>query len=400
MTETHNQQIHYSRFIALQLFLPAIKYYIVFSIPGLEQFNNIANILLGVVFAAYFIKLVPYLIKDNLTIFFLSLFILILIYLWTIIVGRENWENLKDASIDILLVSFTLFVVSRSLTNAEYLFSLMVKYSLVVLALCVLYLFRYTELGITASDGTSYDMSASYFCLLSTSVCFAYIKEKKSIIHIIGFCVGTICILSIGSRGTIVGLLFFVFMYGFKNRTHRIKDYLIFALALLACILLVMNYQVILIKLNDFLVMKGINSRTIRKVIAGKFLTSTSNRDLIAEEILGKITQHPLGIGFMGDLTCHNILLENPLWFGWIVGFILDFTFLYIIFVIIVKVKIDSKMGIVILLIASYAIPDALLNLTIWGKDYFWVMCGLLIAQGYLPRIKKTSRRRYIKLDE
>ena len=102
----------------------------------------------------------------------------------------------------------------------------------------------------------------------------------------------------------------------------------------------------------------------------------------------------------MGDLTCHNILLENPLWFGWIVGFILDFTFLYIIFVIIVKVKIDSKMGIVILLIASYAIPDALLNLTIWGKDYFWVMCGLLIAQGYLPRIKKTSRRRYIKLDE
>jgi hypothetical protein len=89
--------------------------------------------------------------------------------------------------------------------------------------------------------------------------------------------------------------------------------------------------------------MKGINSRTIGKVIAGKFLTSTSNRDLIAGEIFGKITQYPLGIGFMGDLTCHNILLENPLWFGWILGCILDFAFLYIVFVIIVKLKTNSQ---------------------------------------------------------
>ena len=122
----------------------------------------------------------------------------------------------------------------------------------------------------------------------------------------------------------------------------------------------------------------NINSRTLQLILIGK-LGAPSNRDLIAQEIVGKIVQHPFwGIGLLGDLTSHNIILETLLFYGVPAGSAL----LTILSLVIGKSLLyrNARAIAIDFDIFSYAIPDALLNLTVWGKDMFWIYMGFSLT--------------------
>ena len=104
------------------------------------------------------------------------------------------------------------------------------------------------------------------------------------------------------------------------------------------------------------------------------------------------ISQKPFGIGFMGDLTTHNILVENLLWFGWLFGSLINIFLIYkVIRTVFIKMFKHNKLSCLILIFFSYAIPDALLNLTVWGKDMFWIYLALMCCYPIVLR----DRRRY-----
>ena len=140
----------------------------------------------------------------------------------------------------------------------------------------------------------------------------------------------------------------------------------------------------------------NINSRTLRLLLIGK-LSSLSNRDLIASEILKIISDNAaFGIGFLGDLRSHNIGLETFLFYGVVVGTTLLLLLLYIIIKSILF-KSNRTLALLIIIFFSYAIPDAFLNLTVWGKDMFWIYMGLSLStfrRSKLPNTMNSDRNK------
>lgn len=376
-------QIRYSRYIVLQLLLPAAKYYIVNSIPGLFQYNQIANVVLGIIFLAYFTTLVPNLYRNNRNVLILSTFILLCIYLFTFTIGAPNWINLKSASIDLILVSYTLFVVSCSIKDGDEIYRLLCKYAPFIILLSLMYFISTMLFHRIASDGTSYDMSSSYFCLVPTVICFSAIKKQKTVFNICCFITGLLVSAALGARGSLVGVAFFVLLSIIKNTGRSKQKIASFVIVVIVLLLFVVFYSSLSANLYEFLISIGINSRSLGRIISGGFFRQTSNRILIAAEMMDIINMKPLGIGFMGDLRSHNILIENFLWFGWVLGLAMNIFFLITAYTIIFRTDMNNNTGIVLVAIAAYAIPDALLNLTVWGKDYYWVMVGMMFAFGF-----------------
>lgn len=367
-----------SIFIMLEIYLPAVKYFIIHSISGLVQYNTIANYFLGIIFLFYFLCLIPKIIKKNIGFLLIPAAVVFFLYAFTLLFYQNNQKNLMGATIDIIIISYCLFVSCLCLERYEYLHKVMSRYAVVVVAFAVICAVFSIKNGLRAADFTSYDMSISYFCLIPTLFCFCNIKKDKWLINLLGFVAGLIVVLALGSRGTLIAIAFFVLLYILRMANTRKKTLFIFLLLALILIVVILKNPILnlLVSVLDKL---GVNSRSISRLLYGGFW-DTSNRNIIAGDALSRILDNPFGIGFMGDLSCHNIIIENFLWFGWILGGLFNLLFFGSVFFLFFKYKIKKESDLVIIVFASYAIIDALLNLTVWGKDSFWVYFAMVIA--------------------
>jgi len=148
---------------------------------------------------------------------------------------------------------------------------------------------------------------------------------------------------------------------------------------------------------RDILLHFDISSRTLESIINGSIL-QLSDRDVIIEEMILIINNNPLfGIGLLGDLRSHNILVENVLFYGYPIGLFLNF-FLIVILFLVIKLYDNSHYSRFLIVLMSYAIIDSLLNLTIIGKDIFWIFLGLSINYVYSKVVKNKNQKFYAEI--
>ena len=198
-----------SVFIMLEIYLPAVKYFIIHSFSGLVKYNTAANYFLGVLF----------LTKKGLKTLMIPAVVVFLLSVFTWLLYPNNRTNLFKATIDIGIISYCLFVACLCLDEYGYLHKVMSRYAIFVIAFAVICAVLSTRNGLRASDFTSYDMSISYFCLIPTLICFCNIKRNRWVINVIGFLAGSLIILALGSRGTLIAIVFFVLLY---RGVHRL----------------------------------------------------------------------------------------------------------------------------------------------------------------------------------
>lgn len=379
--------------LALGIFLPAIKFCIVQSIPGWVSYNNILNILLGGVFAVIFLSNLSMILRRSGIFVLFTAVTLVLIFLSASIFGEPNLSNFKNAMVDIALLSCVLFLTAVSVRDYNLLFCTLLKWAPMVIVASVFMVVCTAVIGVVGVASTTYNMSLSYYVLIPSLLVFLGYQEKKRVIHLILFLIGVFVVLAMGSRGPMLCLFLFVFLYMLKTIKLSIKNTALLFLSAMVAPVIVLNFDQLATKLYDWLLLRGIESRTLLKIIQGSLLDD-SNRGEIIKASMDTIAENWFGIGFMGDLSAHNIIIENLLWFGIVLGMLLNIILFFIVVrTLFLKANINDKHRLLILVFFCYAIPDAFLNLTIWGKDMFWIYLGLLFMLNRNHSINSNHNR-------
>ncbi len=380
-----------SDFIAIGLFLPVIKFCIVQSIPGLVAYNSIANALIGVLMLLLFARNLPVILKRSAKYAFGLGCVLLMLFISTLAFNGENFSNTLAAAPDILIISSTLFLTAVSITDFDLLYEKLSKWAPIAIAFAIFMVVCTSIIGVVGTAETSYNMSLSYYTLVPTLLMYSNFVYRKKIVYILFFVAGVFVVLFMGSRGPLVCILLFVLLFSLKTLKLSVSNMLILAAVIGIGIFIFVNYVDIANFLYSWLLEHNIESRTLHKLLIGEFFDDSDRRSIINEAMF-VISQKPFGIGFMGDLRTHNILVENLLWFGWLFGSLINIFLIYkVIRTVFIKMFKHNKLSCLILIFFSYAIPDALLNLTVWGKDMFWIYLALMCCYPAVLR----DRRRY-----
>ena len=378
-----------SLFLTIELFLPAIKFCIVQSIPGLVAYNNVANIIMGLLFVVLFICNINLVIKRSSKYIVLTFFTLILVFLSALIYGDPNVTNFSQAFIDMAVISCALFLATVSIRDYNLLFNSLLRGAPIVILASIFMVVCTAFFGVVGTAETNYNMSLSYYVLVPCFVLFAGYLERHTIRHLILFLTGIVVIIAMGSRGSILCVGLFLVLCLLKTRKITINTVIALLLATVPTMLLLVNFEKIILRLYRWLQSLNIDSRTLFKMIQGSMLDD-SNRLNIIKESIETIKDNIFGIGFMGDLSTHNIIIENLLWFGVIVGMLLNVVLIILIIrTLCLKVNLKNKRDVLILVFFCYAIPDAFLNLTVWGKDMFWIYVALMLTLKTPLKLKK-----------
>lgn len=253
----------------------------------------------------------------------------------------------------------------------------------------------------TNADGSehrmSYNLGFGYDTLLFTLFAlFAALKEGKKIDW--GFGLGGVLIILLGgSRGPILDLGIFFFIYMLISFQHSKKKVRSVFLIVTITILLVLSYQWLLLQLGAVMNKIGISSRFIRKLLEGS-IASDSGRNIIWSAAIEMIKAHPLGYGAMGTRHViyyiidvghpHNIFLELLVDTGVIIGSII------IITMIVRSVQIfrmsNNTEWVGIYLIFFSASCQLLVSGTLWHRLAIWAAAGISIN---IAREQRAKRR-------
>lgn len=369
------------------LLLPTVKFSIVQSIPGFYLYNAQANIVIGIILSILLMTTIGTLVRRNglklaLIFSFLTVFILASYLLYP-----DNRLNISSHLFDIYAVSFVCFSLSTSIRDYKLLLDYLHKSSLLMVISGLAMVIATSVIGVVGTAPTEYNMSLSYYMVIPTVTLLLMYYLKGNIINLIFFGLGLLVIFAMGSRGPLLCIATFYILYNIKYKKYKYNRFLLDISYLLAIVLIIQNRDRIFRWLYETLLQFNINSRTLFFLINGE-ITTLSHRDIIFSELSEKLFDNPIvGIGFLGDLRSHNIILETLLFFGLFFGGLL---LIILINLTIKSVLYESnkELSYLILIFLSYAIPDALLNLTVWGKDMFWIFIGFSLVS--LKKSKKV----------
>lgn len=369
-----------STYLTLEIFLPAIKFCIVQSIPGWVAYNNIANIILGLFFVWLFLCNINLIVKRSCQYIVLTVLTILIDFLSALISGYPNIQNFSQAFFDIVVISCTLFLTTVSIRDCNLLFDTLLKWSPSVILASIFMIVCTSTIGVVGTAETSYNMSLSYYVLVPCFVLFLGYIEKRTIKYLVLFIVEMVVIIAMGSRGPILCIGLFLLLFFFKTIRLTTKTVIALLCGILLFFIVFVNFEQIIISFYQWLRSVNIESRTLLKIIQGSIFDD-SNRKNIIDSSIATIKENIFGIGFMGDLSTHNIIIENMLWFGVVFGSLLNTILLILVFrTLLLKINLQDKKRILIIVFFCYAIPDAFLNLTVWGKDMFWIYMALMLT--------------------
>ena len=167
-----------SNYLALEIFLPAIKFCIVQSIPGWIVFNNSANIIMGLFFAFLFIRNIRLIIYRSSKYILLTICTLFFIFLSALIFDDPNIQNFIQAFPDIVIISCTLFLTTVSIRDYNLLFYTLIKWSPCVIIASLFMVICTSVIGVVGTAETEYNMSLSYYILVPCLILFVGYLRK------------------------------------------------------------------------------------------------------------------------------------------------------------------------------------------------------------------------------
>lgn len=242
----------------------------------------------------------------------------------TITIWPERWQYMSDD-----FTKFTLAVVvptgliAASVEKVHIFIKSAIFVAIASSFFAIVYAY-YIIRGTFSIEG--YDMALSYSLLLPTVVLLT--QEK------IYYWIGALCMLfvifSVGSRGAFGTILLFGLVRYFWGKVS-VSKFIIYVLILFIFFELLFTPFVEFI--SDILDAANVNSRTLKLLVDGEFVSHESGRDDLSKMAWNLIDRNPFtGNGVWADrqymgIYCHNIILELLLDFGYIVTGIITLVF-------------------------------------------------------------------------
>ena len=262
-----------------------------------------------------------------------------LIYIITITVYPENraymfgeWlDACYNPFYDVFVFGLPLIFIPFSIENAHELEKPLFILSFINVMLGIIsFLF-------VLINGFYYEyMTFSYNMLLASCMFFSISIYKKKHLYTIIATIGSLCIMIVGSRGAMISVIMFYFIYFFIKKTKSIISFLLLGCCIgLFVFLWGYFYENFLIFISEFLKSLNFKSRVIELLLNNEVLVSRG-RDNIRQLLLQAINSAPIsGYGIFGDRAiigqyAHNVFLEFCVDFGLFGGLLCGFTYVAI----------------------------------------------------------------------
>lgn len=381
-----NSESIFSLTIGLELLLPACKYCVLQSIPGLSVYNTSLNGLISLILMP-FILISFYFARKELKFILFSFILFIIPIIYTFIFFPDNCNNLIEVLPKLLTVSYPMLCISYAINDYKKLFNTLINVSRIILIFAVYMQINIFIYGNVGSYDNTYSMSLGYYCVVPIGILLCNYREMKSKIDFVLFLSGIMIIFIMGSRGPLLSICI-VILYLYLRFHKLTKRKFIITLIISFCIILgIIYFNQILDFMIDLLESYNVSSRTLIYIKYGEIASLDSRIDLQADILKGISNIGVFGNGVLSQNRLHNIFLENLFSYGYIIGLFFDISLVIIVLVSFFR-KFEKIKCYLIIVFLSYAIVDASLNLTVLGKDIFWIFIGLFFA------INNTRRKR------
>lgn len=379
--------------IFLEILIPACKFCILQAVPGMFIFNDIANIITSILLFPFILISLLSMLKSNKFIY-ISFLCFIIPVMFTYLLYPENSDNLSEVIFRLFTVSFPMFCISYCIDDWKELFDWLYKASKII-ALCAIFMqINIAIFGNVGSYDNVYSISFGYYCIIPFGIItYNYYISKKSNDLIFIVLIFIIVLIS-GSRGPLISMFMIfghIYLIDTKLSSKKIIIFIIGIILIMICFLYlneIINFLIGL--LNKF----DLSSRTLDYIKYG-MLSSTSSRDNLRSEILNNVSNiGVLGNGVLSQNRLHSIFLENIFSFG-ILSIPINLGIVFACLKSFFLKHADKYHRYLLLIFLSYAIVDACLNLTVLGKDMFWIFLGLFLSIYRTKSVKQMVTKTY-----
>jgi len=342
----------------------------------------------GIVGFFYFLAL-PAVIKRRKTTFIVTYLIWIFLFIINYVIFSQNWIYLKSIIFPLFFICLPSFIYAYSIHDINVLIEVINKtYNVIFIFGALIGILVFVN---KASIG-DYSMSLSYYMLLPSIIgLYNFFKQnhlRSLLLSLISFFV----ILSLGARGPVMCLGFFIINYIIKNNLKiNYKNLFLMFLAIMIFIFLLLNFENIIFKLYNYFTRFGIQSRTLLLLLEGR-ISQSSSRNNLYNEIWYLIKDNPIfGIGLAGDryytgMYVHNIFLEILSGFGIIVGSFLVLLLLIICYKVF-RMKNLNNSNLLIIWMSIGLIP-LLVSGSYLTHYQFWIFLGIFLKLYRFPNVK------------
>ena len=257
-------------------------------------------------------------IKVIRTRFTIDMLIIILFFIvsicFTLLFYLDNAFYLYNGIANIFFYCIPGYLIFRSIIDLDAFINRLRYGMYVVFGLGTIYFFGYS-LRNNMEGLLQYDMSFSYTYVVPVLFFIYWGIKRKSIIHYIIACFGTVLIIIQGSRGALLCIVVYILLYLLKGNIKLGRKILYISIIAISSATL-WTYRIQIGEyLNEILIAHGTRSRTIDYIISNT-ISNSNGRDAIASDAMNYILNNNLfGLGLYGDRVVlgtypHNIFLE------------------------------------------------------------------------------------------
>lgn len=325
-----------------------------------KMFSN--SLYINIFFYIYFIlfivsKVINHIKKDSL----LLVILFILLCITSIIINR-NVEGLLFNNTLLWLFGNGLFayIVIRHVTKwDEFLFTFIKTSRIFVWAIIISWYLTRKNINYRSSPEWYMFFSSSF--LMPLIGLYLLIAKKKKITDIIAFILGAVLCFLYGSRGTLVQIVLFIFLFYIMNKKYI--NFAVWGICLLTLLVTIQNH------VNVFFNTKLVSSSRTLSLLAVKALNTDSGRWKAYKEIINYFVDQSLGRKlFGGGIAAERPFIAKYIFnAGYVHEFFLEILLQYGI--------IGSVILIIILIILSVKTISQVYN-----KENYANVCAFLLA--------------------
>lgn len=330
-----SQQIYYLLLAMLwsNNILVAYAKVLIGSIPFIGSFSNIfVNVFIIIVFCLS----INYINGHVGALGWGLYFIAALIYLFELLGFSSNEMFLQDNLVFFLTETLVFIFVGLSFSN-EIEKEVQLLNTISIASVIAVLLYTITHPKNVSFDGGIYQ---AYVLLPHLMISLYYLFRKttavRKILNILIVIAGSILLISYGNRGSVLLFILYIatIIIFYSDRKHRfVKGLIVVGIGML----IYRFFNGILMMLKSIISLFGMSTRVIDYALMGTYISDSSGRNNIQNQVLAAIAERPLlGYGLAGDQFIagqysHNLVLEMWSSFGVIIGSIILLLLVYLI---------------------------------------------------------------------
>lgn len=228
-------------------------------------------------------------------------------------------------------------------------------------------------------------MGFSYQIMFSVVYMVFLSMREKRLVNIVFAVAGLVCIVALGARGPLVGVLFGVAVYILSNFKISSGGIVATLGALITGTIIWTQFNNILLAAESLMSRYGIYSRTISYMLQEEFFNSTGRVGYWKISLLALKNKLLFGYGLVGDrfvlsttaekdIYAHNIFIEILLQFGIFFGGLMIFLILCLLFKSITSKQKDGLYYIGLISICSTGFFQLLVSASYFSQPMFFIM--------------------------